>query len=382
MYRKKKNKKQKYIILILILLCALIIAYSLGSLLFIKTEQVEENFYAGIGGAVIDPGVYHISEHTAIYELIVKAKGLAERADISNIDTFAEVIPFEVYCIPYLPKEVHKQLPEPVYPEVKAPDPIQFDQTERINIVYAGLPRTYMFISLYPNHNVITITHIPWYTRVTTDYEYPRTLYEIYLTGGIPFLLRSMKYLTEQTIDYYFAQKRPSWINFINYLGGIEVNIPADFSKEYSIEEGPRVLDGLLSWAYISYISKEQRREDQWITGSAFRIKRQKEFMLSMYSKFKENNFILQGEIVRKIITEAETNMKAEDFLSLVYKFRKFNEPEISFLTFPGIIREYNGRRMWVPDLQNYTIEQNDLYNRIFKQLDPLQHDKGGFGGN
>ena len=110
MYRKKKNKKQKYIILILILLCALIIAYSLGSLLFIKTEQVEENFYAGIGGAVIDPGVYHISEHTAIYELIVKAKGLAERADISNIDTFAEVIPFEVYCIPYLPKEVHKQL--------------------------------------------------------------------------------------------------------------------------------------------------------------------------------------------------------------------------------------------------------------------------------
>ncbi|OQX70798.1 MAG: hypothetical protein B6D62_03535 [Candidatus Cloacimonas sp. 4484_275] len=384
MTKYKKNnfeKWKKLLVLLLLLISALIIAYSLYLLFLDKPEKPEENLYAGIGGAVNDPGVYPVSETTLLYELILKAKGLSQRANVENINTNSKVVPFEVYCIPYLPEKKFKKHPQPVVSEPERSQLSVLKTSERINIIYAGLPRTYLLISLFPDRNLVTITHIPWFTKATTISEYPRTLYEIYLTGGVPFLARSIKQITEQTIKFYFAQDRPAWINFINYLGGIEVNIPQDFADEYNIESGKRTLDGLLSWEYIRFINKEQRRENQWLTGSSLRIQRQKEFMNSMFKKFKKNNFMMQGEILYKIIRDAETNMKVDDFIAIVNKMRKTKSPQVKFYTLPGVLQNFDGRTMWVSDVNAYHLKQNEIYNEIFRELSPIQHDKGGFGG-
>jgi len=386
MYKKQNNEnRKKLLILLLLLIAAVVIAYSLYSLLPNKPQKREEILYAGIGGAVNDSGVYSITKSTLLYELILKAKGLTERANIEGIDTNSKVIPFEVYCIPYLPKrELKKRFSnKPIeIPELKAPQISVQKPGEQINIIYAGLPRTYLLISLFPRKNLVTITHIPWYTKATSEMEYPRTLYEIYLTGGMPFLARSIKRITRQTIKYYFAQDRPAWINFIDYLDGIEVNVPADFAKEYNLETGKQNLNGLLSWEYIKFINKEQRREHQWMTGSALRIRRQKEFMTAMFQKFKRNNFMIQGEILYKIIRDAETNMKVDDFISIVNKMRKTKYPKVEYYTLPGVLQDYNGRSMWVTDFDAYRLKQNEIYNDFFKKLSPVKSDKGGFGGS
>jgi hypothetical protein len=72
MYKKENSEKlKKLVILLLLLLAALVIAYSLYSLFANRPVKPDENLYAGIGGAVNDPGVYPISETTLLYELIL-----------------------------------------------------------------------------------------------------------------------------------------------------------------------------------------------------------------------------------------------------------------------------------------------------------------------
>jgi anionic cell wall polymer biosynthesis LytR-Cps2A-Psr (LCP) family protein len=365
-----KYKKKKLIILIIIyLLLALLLFLSLWSI-FRNNKDISHNpIYAGIGGAVNDRGVYEIDQETRLYELILKAKGLHKRADIRNIDTDLKVIPWEVYCIPYLPEKIYKQVPSKKIPQPKTHE-IKLPQSmKKISIVYAGLPRTYMLITIIPELELITITHIPWYSRVTPEYEYPRSLYEIYLTGGVPFLGRAVKMITRETIDYYFTQKRPSWINFIDYLGGIEVKVPDEFAIEYGLPKGVNNLNGILAWEYISFISKSKRREGQIITGSLKRIEMQKEFMQSMYRKFSDSNFYLQGEILTNIMKEAETNMTTQDYLKLVQIYRKMKNPKLKLLTLPGVIQYYNGVEMYVPDLDGYEIEKKNVYLRSINEL-------------
>jgi LCP family protein required for cell wall assembly len=376
-----KDHRKTLLIIILVLLGLAVIGFSIFSLFDDILEPPTETLYAGIGGYVNDPGVYPVTENTYLYELIILAKGLTEVADISRYDTDTKIIPFEVYCIPRVPEKVYKKPSKPILPAVVVPKPVVFEEPERINIVYAGLPRTFLLISVYPQNNFISVTHIPWYTRVTPDFEYPRTLYEVYLTGGIPFLLRSIKRVTGVTIDHYFTQKRPSWIKFIDYLGGIEVDVPADFAKEFHLREGKQTINGLLSWQYISYISKSKRRSDAWITGSGYRIKRQKEFMFSMMKKFKDMNFMSQGEVLKGILRDADTNFKADDVVSLAYKVRKMKKMKTEFLTLPGIIKDLDGRRMWITDLNDYKTEHSDLVKEILKLQEPVKSEKGGFGG-
>lgn len=95
----KKEKKKSKALIIIFIICFLIALLSLKIIFFPSTTIEKEKIYAGIGGAINDGGVYEVNEDTRIYELIVLAKGLKERANIKNIDIEETVIPFEVYCM-------------------------------------------------------------------------------------------------------------------------------------------------------------------------------------------------------------------------------------------------------------------------------------------
>ena len=95
----------------------------------------------------------------------------------------------------------------------------------------------------------------------------------------------------------------------------------------------------------------------------------QKEFMQSMYRKFSDSNFYLQGEILTNIMKEAETNMTTQDYLKLVQIYRKMKNPKLKLLTLPGVIQYYNGVEMYVPDLDGYEIEKKNVYLRSINEL-------------
>ena len=83
----------KILIIILILMTAVVLRLHSASESEISIDEAESEaaasvseIYVDIGGAVISPGVYKVTENTRLYEVIEMAGGLADNADIDMIN--------------------------------------------------------------------------------------------------------------------------------------------------------------------------------------------------------------------------------------------------------------------------------------------------------
>lgn len=360
MKRKRLHRNlKKRLFLIVYFLAILVLVILLLSLP--RSCSKSETNYAAVGGCVNDPGVYPIYKGMTLYELIRKADGIKENADMSKFDPDMEVIPFETYCIPCrIETKTKVKVIVPDIAPTKRDLPIIMD-SEHFSIIYAGLPRTFILIDVYPQLNQIFTSHIPWFTAVHDLSGGMKTIFEMYLIGGTPSLVRATSEITNQKIDYYFAQDRPAWINFINYLGGVKVDIPPDFAREYKVNSGTHIIDGYTSWFYITYISKEMRKIDNR-TGSLNRITRQKYFMKELFKKFSDLDFFSSGKIGKAILEEAETNITIPVATELSLKVRKMKKQNFELFTYPGIFMDYNKERYWEVNPDKYK-------HKIFEQL-------------
>jgi anionic cell wall polymer biosynthesis LytR-Cps2A-Psr (LCP) family protein len=323
-------------------------------LLSLRTcEHESKLIYAGVGGCVNDPGVYPVSTRTTLFELIMKASGVKDNADLAVIDLDMEITPWEVYCIPCkAPLPENSILDEPVI-QVDIPEMPKLKDIPQINIIYAGLPRTYILMTIYPEQNLLLAGHIPWFTAIPDPIAGTKTLYETYLFNGTSGLVSGIETITNKKIDFYFCQKRPSWIKFIDLLGGIKVDIPESFARQYHVNSGPHIIDGYTSWLYITFISKDMREID-FKTGSHNRIQRQKSFMLELYKKFISQDFFTTSKIGQQILADAETNLTVEKAIPIALKVKKMKNRKIEYFTLPGIYKTINGQVYWETKLQDY----------------------------
>ncbi len=342
-----------------IILCVAIVIIILLSLR--TCTVIDKTIYAGIGGAVVDRGVYPITEGETLYELIQKAKGITPNANLEKVDINQLLTPWETYCIPYS-SELSKSEPKPVKvysePEVKLKNYKQ--DIEEVNIVYAGLPRTFILITVYPELELIKVGHIPWYTIIPNSNKELRTLYEMYLIGGPSSLVKSVEALTSLDINHYFAHDRKSWMKFIDHLQGIKVDIPKEFAKQYRINSGIHIIDGYTSWRYITYISEDMRKIDV-TTGSHNRIKRQKDFMRELYKKFKSMDFFISSKVGPQILSEADTNIDPKFAMAVARRVSAMKNAKIEFYNLPGVVRRINGKKYWDTNLDTYKQFKEDL---------------------
>jgi anionic cell wall polymer biosynthesis LytR-Cps2A-Psr (LCP) family protein len=282
--------------------------------------------------------------------------------NLSDFDS--EIIPWEVYCMPCKPPVKEVFPPEEPEIQVDIPEMPKLKDIPQINIIYAGLPRTYILITIYPEHDLLLAGHIPWFTAIPDPINGTKTLYESYLYGGTSDLVRAVETITNKKIDYYFCQDRPSWIKFIDYLGGIKVDIPESFAKQYRVNKGIHIIDGYTSWLYITFISKDMRDIDI-STGSLNRIHRQKAFMLELYKKFVSNNFFTSAGLGKQILDAAESNLTIQTAVPIAMKVKSMKKREIEYFTFPGVYKTINGQVYWETQLQSY--QQKLLEFREFK---------------
>ncbi len=341
--RRKNSNTRKYIYSVIYFL--LIISAVIVFLLFPKSCSKREITYAGVGGCVYDPGVYPMYEGMTLYELIRKADGMKPNADIDRFNPDMIIEAWESYCIPCKVKKSPpvKRIKLPPIPKPKTP---MIEDQDRFTIIYAGLPRTFILIDVYPTYGIISATHLPWFTSVHDFLGNVKTLYEMYLIGGTSALVQSVSEVTETDIDYFFAQDRPAWIKFIDHIGGVKVDIPKEFAKEYRVNSGVHIIDGYTSWFYITFIAKEMRRLD-YKTGTINRITRQKSFMNELWSKFSQLDYFKSGQVGKAILDDAETNIAIPQAIELSNKVRKMTSKDLKMFTYPGIITEYNGEKYW-----------------------------------
>ncbi len=103
----KKLKKYKifYItifIILIIIFHSIIKKYNKSSLIINGENFLYDKSVIYIDGAVVSPGIYEFSRNETIGNIIEKAEGLTEGADISNVDIEKVVKSGEKIIIPYL----------------------------------------------------------------------------------------------------------------------------------------------------------------------------------------------------------------------------------------------------------------------------------------
>ncbi len=344
-----KGKLISYIISLIMLISIIILI-----LLSLRGCSIEnDTIYAGIGGCVNDTGVYPVSLRTTLFELIMSAKGATKNADLSKINLDMEITPWEVYCIPCKVTQNEVILPEEPEIQVDIPEMPTLGDIPQINIIYAGLPRTYILITIYPEQELLLAGHIPWFTAIPDPISGTKTLYETYLYEGTSGLVSGVQTITNKKIDFYFCQDRPSWIKFIDLLGGIKVDIPESFAKQYHVNSGTHIIDGYTSWLYITFISKDMRNID-FKTGSHNRMQRQKAFMLELFKKFMAQDFFTSTNLGRQILNDAESNITVQKAVPIAMKVKNMKNRKIEYFTFPGIYKTINGNVFWETKLQEY----------------------------
>ena len=136
-----------------------------------------------------------------------------------------------------------------------------------------------------------------------------------------------------EKIDFYFVQHRQSFIDMVDYMGGIPVYVDKVFA-------GPCA---------------------NLLLGSHLRMDRQKLFMMSMYKFFRSMNIAAQANNVRHVLSISQTNLSVENASSLIEMGIKMKNPKLELLTLPGNPIYVNNVLYWEPRLDTYIRKRSEL---------------------
>ena len=361
-YRELDYQTRKRVFWTLLIIAILLILFILYYLLFgyspYETRETQLMIRAAICGCVHKRAVYDMPVNSILSDLIRKAGGVKPNADLSKVNLATILQHDSVYHVPCRGKKLTGRLPSlelKVSKPAATPMPVITDK--HFNIFYAGLPHTFMLIQIFPDLDLISITHIPFYTNFTIEKQ--RLGDYFFLMGVSPTVYLIQNFMREK-IDFYLVQDRNSFIKMIDFMGGMTVDVDTLFAKEYNLTAGRRHLSGFYSWEYIRFIDVETRKSSLFI-GSQYRLERQKHFMMAMYQKFKTMNLVDQAQNVREVLKLSQTNLTYGVVKSLIETALKMRNPKLELLTLPGAAIYENDVLYWQPDLNAFNGKRKQL---------------------
>ena len=143
-----------------------------------------------------------------------------------------------------------------------------------------------------------------------------------YNIGGVEFTISTLNKLFNLDIEKYVKIDFNEFVNIIDYLGGLELNItPAEcfcindkltvdgvYDENKLTESGNVVLNGYQTLAY----SRVRMIDDDFV-----RTQRMRNVMIGVFKKIKEKSIIEYPEIIAKISSNVTTNIETIDMLKI-----------------------------------------------------------------
>ncbi len=348
---------------------------------------------AGIGGAINHPGVYSIPEGSDLAMLIRRARGLAPNADIEKIDFDKTVLNDSVFCIPRKPA-IRLTLPDSVPVDIvtsfehaiSIPVPDTGSATlKELNFLYIGFPAVYVIINYIPEIRQLNFLHIPHRTvLMQNDYQ----LIDIFFTLGIESTIQILQRQLNIEIDYYMMQDRFSFIEMIDLLGGVIVNLDQPFAEEYNFRPRPTKLNGFHTWEYIRFLDFMNLRkqvssstnldliyEDNFTISPADRQRayemrqhRQRLVMQAMRESYKQLPKAEQILKLGKLLKTFETNLGIEIVTDLYEDI--LVTPNLSYGNLPGYYKAEGENICYYPDFSAYRTLRDQQIREYLQQSD------------
>jgi hypothetical protein len=184
--------------------------------------------------------------------------------------------------------------------------------------------------------------------------------------------MRILEHSLKQKIDYYLIQDRFNFIDLIDLLGGVEINLDKPYADEYNLHAGKNRIDGFYSWEYIRFLDwrnvkmtvksekkKDLVRQDNFEIDPStmemtyeMRNQRQRYVLEGMRRSFKELSTTDQLFVIENFKNVFRTDMKSE-FLNMLYK-DILSTPSFSYGNIPGYYNIEGSKLFFYPDLPSF----------------------------
>ena len=327
-------------------------------------------------------------ESSDVAMLVSRAGGLKLNADVTNVNFEKIVLHDSVYHIPcqksnagvsaygyQVAKEVNSMI-RSSYSDLT--DEIVAENNERelksFGILYVGIPVVFVIINYYPELQRINFVHVPHSTVfLNNDYR----LIDLFFTLDIYPTMRIIEHKLKQKIDYYLIQDRFNFIDLIDMLGGVSVNLDMPFADEYNLNAGKNVIDGFYAWEYIRFIDWRNTKMEvvgdkkmRLVTNDNFKIEpktlerlyelrnqRQRHVLEGMRSSFLNMENANQLKILAHFKDVFRTDM-TNDFLMQMYG-DLLTTPNFSYGNIPGYYSGEGDKLFFYPDLPSFELLKN-----------------------
>jgi hypothetical protein len=398
-HKRSKYEKRKIWFWIILGLLALLIIF----LAFFLNKKTIENklIRVAVCGCVNQRAVYTMREGSDMAMLIRQAKGFTINADAIHVNLDKIVKNDSVYHIPCLGatndskrSEFISQINRTIKlsyrdlsKEVVAA--AQQNEIKCYTILYIGIPAVYVLISYYPEFHRINFVHIP-HSAMFLNTEY--RLIDLFFTLDIYPTMRILEHTLQQKIDYYLIQDRFNFIDLIDLLGGVNINLDKPYADEYNLKPGKNNLDGYYAWEYIRFLDwrnvkmtvksekkKDLVRQDNFEMDPRtmemtyeMRNQRQRYVLEGMRRSFQNLSTADQLYVIENFKNVFRTDMKA-DFLNMLYK-DILSTPSFSYGNVPGYYSVEGSKLFFYPDLPSFEmIRKREIRTYLEKRKDKNQ---------
>ncbi|TDX51092.1 LCP family protein [Orenia marismortui] len=250
----------------------------------------------------------------------------------------------------------------------------------RLNILLLGSDSKYeehnradtiMVASIDLKSKKVGVVSIPRDTRVKlVDRNSYNKINAAYSYGGIDLTKRTLEELLDIDIDYHFELDYKGFIDIVNTLGGVEVNIAKDLhyidqadNLYIDLKAGPNKLSGAEALDYVRF------RHDA--LGDIGRIQRQQKFLKAALDQILNFKTILKvPELVNDFNRNVKTDLEATKLLKLASMLANFSMDQVEMEMLPGEPKYIDGISYWLPLKE----ETRVLVNSLIRDKSYLNH--------
>ncbi|MTH55046.1 LytR family transcriptional regulator [Bacillus mangrovi] len=200
-----------------------------------------------------------------------------------------------------------------------------------------GRSDTLIVMTLNPKEKSMKMLSIPRDTLVDVEGHGETKITHAYSYGGKELTVQTVEDFLDIPIDYYATVNFEAFKKVIDELGGVEVDVPFDFSEKSDVtgkriyfKEGKQTLDGEEALAYARMRKQDPR-------GDFGRNDRQKEIITAIIKKATSPQNILKvDDIANQISENVETNLRISEAMGFQQKYSGFKTSQIDQLKIEG----------------------------------------------
>jgi LCP family protein required for cell wall assembly len=232
-----------------------------------------------------------------------------------------------------------------------------------------GRSDTLIVATFNPEDQSLKMLSIPRDTRVEIPGYKKDKINHAYSLGNKELTIETVESFLDIPIDYYVSVNFQGFINIVDELGGVTVDVPFDFDEinsdweRFYYEEGEMTLNGEAALVYARMRKKDPR-------GDFGRNDRQKQIVKAVIDKLSTPTTITKiDDIAIEIGSNVETNIKIGEAIAFRQKYTEFNSSKIETLNIEGDDDYINNVYYFDPDdekLEEIKLQLQEHLNHNF----------------